>query len=282
VFFVVGLGLPLVACTGQQRDGPADVVVVAVPVQPIAGLVDALAPDGLVDVVVLVPPGTNPATHQPSIQALRRLADARLYLEIGHPEFMFERTWLGGALDGSSADRVLLFEDCELQREDPHAWLSTGCLASAANATASALAGVFPTHNDEIGANLESFLGRLQETADSTGVQLAPYDGKVFFVLHSAWGYLARERGLRQIAIQSHGTGDPGASRIAELIRLGIGEGVQTIFVQQEFNPVSASLIAEELGATVVTLDPLARNPLYAIESATSALVAEFERGSPR
>jgi len=279
---VVGIVLLLAACTGQQIDGQTDAVVVAVPVQPIAGLVDALAPVGLVEVVVLVPPGANPATHQPSIRALRRLAGAQLYLEIGHPEFMFERTWLGGALEGSSADRVLLFEDCQLQEEDPHAWLSTGCLASAADATASALAEVFPTHSDEIAANLENFLGRLQETADSTARRLAPYQGRVFFVLHSAWGYLAHDSGLEQVAIRSHGTGDPGGSRIAELIRLGISEGVHTIYVQPQFNPVSANLIAEELGASVVTLDPLARNPLNIIESTTAALVAEFERSSLR
>ena len=282
LFRVVGLGLLLAACAGDRGDAQADAVVVAVPVQPIAGLVDALAPNGLVEVVVLVPPGANPATHQPSIRELRRLAGARLYLEIGHPEFIFERAWLDGALEGSSAVRVPLFEDCPLHDDDPHAWLSTRCLASAAGATAGALVGILPAHGNDIEANLESFMGRLQQTEDSAEQRLAPYTGNVFFVLHPAWGYLAHDRGLQQIAILSHGTGDPGASIIAELIRLGSADGVRTIFVQPQFNPASAILVAEELGATVVTLDPLARDPLLIIANATSALEAEFEGRSAR
>lgn len=275
---VGGLTLILAACAGERGGAQTDAVVIAVPVEPIAGLVDALAPEGLVDVVVLVPPGANPATHQPSIRVLRSMARARLYLEIGHPEFMFERTWLEGALEGSSAVRVRLFEKCPVYDDDPHAWLSTQCLETAAVATARALSGEFPAHRDEIAARLESFRGLLQRTADSTQRHLAPYAGNVFFVQHAAWGYLAHDYQLQQMAIQSHGTGDPGASRIAELIRLGSTEGVQTIFIQPQFNPASAILVAEELGATVVTLDPLARNPLNIIDNATLALVAEFEK----
>ncbi len=282
VFRVVGLVLILAACAGEPEDAQQDAVIVAVPVPPLAGLVDALAPEGLVEVVVLVPPGANPATHQPSIRALRSMAVARLYLEIGHPEFMFERTWLDGALAGSSAIRVPLFEHCPLHDDDPHVWLSTRCLAVAAVATASALTGILPLHSDEITDNLEKFEARLQRAADSTALRLARYKGRMFFVLHPAWGYLAHDNNLQQMSIQSHGTGDPGASRIAELIRLGRSQGVQTVFVQPQFNPASAILFAEELGATVVTLDPMGSDPVLVIESATSALVDEFEQQSPR
>jgi len=259
-----------------------EATIVAVPVHPIAGLVDALAPEGTLEVVVLVPPGANPATHEPSIQTLRRIAVARLYLEIGHPAFVFEKTWLNGALDGSSARRVPLFEDCPMIDDDPHVWLSPRCLATAAAITASALARVLPAHSEDIDGNLDKLISRIEEVADSTEQRLAPHRGRVFFVLHPAWGYLAHDNELQQIEILSHGAGDPGAARIADLIRLGRAQGVRTVFVQPEFNLAPATLIAEELGAIVLPLDPLARDPLLVIENATSALVTEFEQRSPK
>lgn len=274
--WVVVSALVLTACARDPGGTAPDVLFVVVPVNPIAGIVDALAPEGLVETVVLVPPGANPATYQPSIRALRRTADARLYLEIGHPAFVFERTWLDGALDGSSADRVPLFEECPVRAEDPHAWLSTRCLAAAATTTASAISGILPTYSEAIAANLASFIARLAATEQSGARQLALHRGRMFFVLHPAWGYLARDYGLRQVEILSHGTGDPGASRVAELIRLGRAQGIRTVFVQPQFNPAPAMLVAEELGATVLTLDPLARDPVAVITDAVSALAAEF------
>lgn len=273
---IVGLAFIIAACTGNSGGAAPDVLFVVVPVSPIAGIVDALAPEGLVEIVVLVPPGANPATHEPSIQALRRTASARLYLEIGHPAFVFERTWLDGALDGSSADRVPLFDGCPVHDEDPHAWLSTRCLAAAATITASALSGILPEYSEEIADNLASFATRLAATEELAAQQLAEYRGRMFFVLHPAWGYLARDYELQQVEILSHGTGDPGASRIAELIRLGRRQGIHTVFVQPQFNRAPAILIAEELGATVLTLDPLARDPVAVIGNAVSALAAEF------
>ncbi len=277
---VVGLALVVAACAGDPGDSAPDVLTVVVPVSPIAGIVDALAPEGLVEVVVLVPPGANPATHEPSIRALRRTATARLYLEIGHPAFVFERTWLNGALDGSSADRVPLFEECPVDDEDAHAWLSTRCLATAATITANALSRILPEYSEAITANLATFVDRLTAAEESAARQLSLHRGKMFFVLHPAWGYLARDYDLQQMEILSHGTDDPGASRIAELIHIGRTHGVRTVYVQPQFNRAPAMLIAEELGATVLTLNPLARDPVVAITSAVSALSTEFERRS--
>lgn len=277
---VLGFAIILAACAGDRTGLDREPAIVAVPVHPIAGLVDALAPEGTVEVVVLVPPGANPATHEPSIQTLRRMAVARVYFEIGHPAFLFEKTWLNGALDGSPAIRVPLFEDCPMIEDDPHVWVSPGCLATAAAVAASALASILPAHSEAIAGNLDRFTSQIEEVRDSTERRLAPHRGRVFFVLHPAWGYLAHDNDLRQIGILSHGAGDPGAARIADLIRLGRAQGVRTVFVQPQFNLAPAILIAEELGAIVLPLDPLARDPLFVIENATSALVTEFERRS--
>lgn len=250
---------------------------VAVPVSPIAGLVRALAPEGTLDVVVLVPVGSNPATHSPSIRDQRRAAEASLYFEVGHPAFVFEQTWLDGILDGSSAERIPLFGRCPLLDEDPHVWTSAACLNEAAGVTAEALGRLLPDAAEAIDVNLQQFRQRLFDASVESASRLEPYVGWSFIVLHPAWGYFARDHGLTQVEILSHGSGDPGAGRLAELIRTGQEAGVKTVFTQPQFNSAPAEVIAGELGATTAVLDPLLEDPIQVFEQAVTVLETAFE-----
>lgn len=277
---VVCLSIGLAGLAGCSDGGDpvgTDVVRVAVPVPPIAGLVRALVPGEEVEVVVLVPDGANPATHAPSMQDQQLASDSRLYLEIGHPEFVFERAWLDGVLEGSSARRVPIFEDCPVLREDPHVWVSAACLGDAADVTARALGELLSGSREAIEQNLRVFQQRLAEISDRTDSLLAGYEGASFIVLHPAWGYFARDYGLTQVEILSHGTGDPGAARVADLIRTGREQGVRMIFTQPQFTSAPAEIIARELGAETVTLDPLMPDPLRMLEAAGEALARSFE-----
>lgn len=253
---------------------------VAVPVAPMAGLIEAVAPSDAVDVVVLVPPGTNPATYEPALEALQRTAGARLYFALGHPAFVFEQTWLDGLLDGSDAERVPLFADCPVEEDDYHVWLSASCVADAARRAAEALRRIAPETDDEIDERLASFLARVAATDSVTRTRLEGHRGEAFVVLHPAWGYLARPYDLTQLSILTHGTGDPGPGRVAELIERARSAGTRYVFIQPQFNRAPARLVAEEIDAELVMLDPLRRDPLAAIDEATRALAADFaERG---
>lgn len=266
------------ACGGEAGEtARSGTPVVAVPLAPLAGLVRALAPPGAVDVVVLVPPGANPETYEPRLEDLRRSASALRYLAVGHPAFVFETTWLSGLLDGSDAERVDLFGDCPEMAEDYHVWLSPDCLGAAADRAAEALAGLAPGGEAEIEANLADFRRRLAAVDSTAAERLAPHRGGAFLVLHPAWGYLAREYGLTQLSVQSHGVEDPGAARLAELIAASREEGIRVVFVQPQFNPAPARLLAEEIDGELVTIDPLLEDPIRAIDEATAALAASFE-----
>jgi zinc transport system substrate-binding protein len=278
------LSIGLAGLTGCSDGGSpydTDVVRVAVPVPPIAGLVRALVSGEDVEVVVLVPDGANPATHAPSMQDQQLASDSRLYLEIGHPEFVFERAWLDGVLEGSHARRVPIFEGCPVLREDPHVWVSATCLGDAADVAARALGDLLPESSEAIEENLRVFKQRLAGVAASIDSRLAGHEGASFIVLHPAWGYFARDHGLTQVEILSHGTGDPGAARVADLIRTGREQGVRTIFTQPQFNSAPAEIIARELGAETVNLDPLMPDPLRMLEAAGEALSRSFEARVP-
>lgn len=280
-----------VACSDAAPSARA-APVVAVPLAPLAGIVEAVAPPGGVEVVVLIPPGASPHSYEPSLAELRRAARARAYFGLGLPGFVFERTWLEGLLEGSDAERTMLFSDCSGEAErgtragagsqdeasaeageaDYHAWLSAGCLDVAADRVAASLARLLPDAADEIAENLAAFHRRVAAADSTTRRRLSPLRGRSYLVLHPAWGFLTRPYDMTQMSILSHGSGDPGPARLAALIDQARAAKIRLVFVQPEFNQAPARLVAEELGAGLISLDPLARDPLAAIDGATAAL----------
>jgi zinc transport system substrate-binding protein len=88
---------------------------------------------------------------------------------------------------------------------------------------------------------------------------LGPAPGRVLLVYHDAWGSFARTYGIRQIAIEQEGH-EPGPDRIAQVIEEARSLGIRSIFVEPQSSRRSAEMVASEIGAEVITLDPLARD----------------------
>ncbi|MCK4891224.1 MAG: zinc ABC transporter substrate-binding protein, partial [Candidatus Pacebacteria bacterium] len=80
---------------------------------------------------------------------------------------------------------------------------------------------------------------------------------KKILVFHPAFGYLARDYGFEQIAIEIDGK-EPSAENLANIIDTAKEENIKTIFVQKQFSQKSAEAIAKQIGGSVVPLDPLA------------------------
>ncbi|HIE30920.1 MAG TPA: zinc ABC transporter substrate-binding protein, partial [Methanosarcinales archaeon] len=71
------------------------------------------------------------------------------------------------------------------------------------------------------------------------------------------WGYFARDYGLEQIPIEVEGK-EPSASDLMRLVEAAKADNITVVFAAPQFNPESARVIAEEIGGTVVSIDPLA------------------------
>jgi zinc transport system substrate-binding protein len=236
--------------------------VVAVPLLPLAGLVDRLLPGEAADVVVLVPAGSSPHAFEPGVAQLRQLSDARVILLIGHPAFTWERTWLADAVGRQSHRAVPLAGTCPSIADDPHVWLDPECLKIMARAAAAALAAAMPEHGPEIGARLDRLVAATDSAAAEASRALGPGAGRTFLVVHPAWGYFARAFGLEQVSILSHGSGDSGAARLAAVIERARREGIRTVVVQPQYSAEVARVVAEEIGGDVAVLDPLRRDPV--------------------
>jgi len=256
----VGAGLAiawLAGCGAERETDPRPLV--AVSVAPQAFVVERLAGDR-VRVEIMVPAGANPSTYEPSIRQLRALSDARLYVAVGHPAFLFETTWLAPMLKETDGVHVVKAASPDaLRSEDPHVWVSPAQVDALAVALADELTRMLPDARDEIAHNLATLRAEIAAIDALFRARIAAAGGRRFVVLHPAWGHLAADYGLEQLAIEDEHK-SPDARELGELIATARAAGVQIVFVQPQFDPTAARLVASEIGATIVVLDPLARD----------------------
>jgi len=275
VFFTLfAIALLIVVSAGCEnentRNEPATpIVIVSVP--PQAQFVKRLAGDR-VQVEVMIAPGANPTTYEPTMRQMRAMEQAFLYVKIGHPAFPFERAWLDQLLAEREHITVV---DCAQGLDriegDPHIWLSPKHVHVMVETIADALQQALPEHAEAIASNLASFHAEIDALDEEIRAMLAPHEGKRFVVFHPAWGYFANQYGLEQIAIE-HEHKHPAADHVAEVIALARRENIKVVFVQPQFSQASAETVAEQIDGRVVTIDPLARNWLTNMRDVARAL----------
>lgn len=285
--WILGLGAVLVAglvqhaapCRALAGEPP---LVVTVSVPPQAYLVERIGGER-VEVHVMVPAGASPATFEPSPQESVALGRSDLYVEVGHPDFLFEVRHLENFLKAnpriSTVDMTAGQEvSCPAEQgleldEDPHVWLSPRRMRSASIAIEATLVGLDPAGAPQYRQNLESLLSDIERLEAEITELMAGLEGRRFMVFHPAWSHLACEYGLLQMAIESDGK-EPGPAQLVATIEEARDEGIRVVFVQKGFSDRSAKVIAAELGARVESLDPLARDWLENLRYSAGRIAA--------
>lgn len=272
------LCLAAVAACGTREDGSGKpVVYVSIP--PQAGIVRAIAGDHF-EVRTLLGPNASHESYEPRPSQLQDLARAGVYVRAGVP---FEETsWARLREINPRMTVVEPFEGVPRRAldegeghvhggVDPHVWLVPAGMQAMAAGVAEVLAQADPAHADEYRANLARVDAELGALDADLRRELEPVRGKAFWVYHPAWGYFAAAYGLRQRAIEQEGR-ELGSQSLARLINDARQEGVRVIFVDPRTSAKSARLVAQEIGARVETLDPLAEDYGAGLRAAARAI----------
>ena len=246
-----------------------------------------------VDVDVLVGPGQNHHTYEPTPQQIAALANTQIYFRIGMPfeepflrkmrssfpdlrivetqEGVPLRTMQPGEVGLGDADSPHDAGEGEPKEgeshgaghgerpgdKDPHIWLDPKLVKIQAENICLALQEVDPEHKADYERNRDKFQAALDALDAKIAKGLAPLKGREVYVFHPAYGYFTDAYGLKQVAVETEGK-EPGPKRLAELIERAKRSGVKLIFVQPQFSKKTAETLAQEIGATVVSMDPLA------------------------
>ena len=263
----------------------AEPLPVAVSIPPQAYVVESIGGQR-VDVQVMVPANAEPVSYEPTPRQMAALSEARLYFSIGVP---FEKGWLprfrsnspdmrvidtiatiqrramarhaGHDHDGESAQPAPRDGDVADSARDPHVWLSPPLVRLQAEIVRDALIQAAPEHAAEFHQGFRRLAAEINTLDQSILDALTDIDPEArrFLVFHPAFGYFGASYGLEQVPIEVEGK-EPGPRELARVIERAREMNVRVIFVEPQFAQGAARTIAREIGAEVVTLDPLARD----------------------
>jgi zinc transport system substrate-binding protein len=142
---------------------------------------------------------------------------------------------------------------------DPHYWVSPVCAKEMAGALRDFLVELNPGKKEQYLAGYDSLMIKIGEVEARASEALGLLSGRPFMIYHPNLGYLARDYGLIEVSVEYEGK-EPPPSRMKELIDLARKEGIKRIFVQKEYDTKNARAIADEIGAEVIVIDPLAED----------------------
>lgn len=156
---------------------------------------------------------------------------------------------------------------------DPHIWTSPRALQRMAANAYEAIHALWPdsVKYTENHARLQEQLAALDAR---TAGKIAASGVRYFIVYHPALTYYARDYGLQQVAIEDDGK-EPSARALARLIEQARRDSVRTIFYQSQFPASAVEVIARDIEAQSVAIDPLKEDVIANIDSLTDLIVAQ-------
>jgi len=246
----------------RRNDSESDGISAVTTIAPLASLVSAVGRDR-VRVAVVVPSGAEPHSYEPTPSQMKEIANADIYIMNGAGlEFWMEKVLSVNEdmlVVDSSKGVELLSQDAE--HTDPHIWMSLENAAIQVENICNGLIQLDPQNRGYYLENRDDFLQELRALDRELNQTFAARENKTFIVYHPAWSYFARDYGLLQLPIMEEEK-EPGPKYLAELIDIARKNNITTIFVEPQFNPKAAEVIAREMNATIVVLDPLAEDYL--------------------
>lgn len=260
----------------NAQENATDKINVATTIAPLAEFVRAVGGDR-VAVTVVVPPGAEPHTFEPTPSLMVDMSKADLYVMNGAGlEFWIDRLLQANkdmtVIDSSKSIDLISESEDEM---DPHIWISLKNAAVQVQNVCSGLIQVDPANKDYYSQNRDSYLEQLKALDEELNGSFTASKKKIFVVHHPAWTYFARDYALEQVPLMENEK-EPGPKYLSQVIDLARQNNISTIFIEPEFNPKSAEVIAKEMNASIKTLDPLAGDYLNNMRYAGRAIASSL------
>ncbi len=285
IFFSLIVVFIIAGCSEQKKVPSADngKIIVFAGIPPISSIASAIGGD-YITVKTMLPPGQSPHSFTPRPGLVKELGLAKLYISVNMP---FEHNIIvpllkKGDIQICSADtgvkKISIIghhhhdeaeehqsaehkpevadHDKPVANPDPHIWLSTVNDVIIAQNITTSLCEVDPNNATAYRDNLAVFTKKITKIKAELEQVLAPFKGRTFYVYHPAFGYFADEFGLTQEAVE-HAGKQPTPKEMAVLIKNAKHDKIKFIFVQPRFSERSAEIIATQIGAKVIRLNPL-------------------------
>ena len=244
---------------------------------PIYALVKEISGDQ--NQVWMVQSGAGIHDYEPSAKEVAQIYDADVF--VYHSQTL--ESWAGRldpnlqgsklqvieASQGMTLDKVTGLENLSEEEGegaqslyDPHSWVDPLKIAEEGRLLAQKLGEIDPNHRSLYEANAKKLEKRCQDLVSNYQPLFEKVKQKTFVTQHTAFSYLAKRFGLKQLGIAGISPEqEPTARQLAEIQQFVKDYQVKTIFVEKHTSSKVADSIARATGARVKVLDPLEADP---------------------
>ena len=265
--------LLVISCNQNGSNNKEKIITVSIP--PFKYFIKEIGGNDFT-VNIMVPAGSNPHIYEPVPEQIANLRKSVAYISDGY--LGFEMTWLDRFYEtntrmkklslGKKIDLIKPTESSHSEHSegaDPHYWVSPKCALIMAAEVESLLIELNPARSEQYENNYKNLIKSINDIDNKATRLFAEYKDRKFMIFHPTLDYLARDYGLKEIAVENEGK-EPTPSSLRDLIDIGKANKIRVIFVQREYDTKNASAIAAETGAVLETIDPLSENWAKSIE----------------
>ncbi len=265
----------ILSCNSISDNTPT----VSVTIEPQRYFVEKIVGDKF-KVNTIVPAGTSPETYDPTPSQMIALGKSALYFKVGF--LGFENAWGKNLKENnvevdiinSSNNIKLINENDDNTIEigehhdhaghhhdgaDPHTWSSPKSALIMAENMLNALIVADVENQKYYRDNFKLLETEIIETDRRITELLENASVKSFIIYHPALGYFARDYNLTQYSIELDGK-NPSPKQLKEMIDYANALGIKTIFVQKGFDIKNAESLANQVKASIHSIDPLSYN----------------------
>ncbi len=260
------IAVTMISC-GTSKTNESSSPTISVSILPQKYFVEKIAGD-LFEVNVMIPPGASPATYEPTPAQIISLSKTDLYLKIGYT--IFEIAWMEKLASANKEMNIVdLSENVDLIMEehhhhgshdhgsvDPHIWMSPKNAKIISANVFDALSEAYPEHRAILEENFKVLVSELDSLDTYIMNEFAALDSRSFMTYHPALSYFARDYQLNQHPMELEGK-TPSSAYLKNLVDLGKEEGIKVLFLQMQFDQHNAEVLAKEIGAEIVQINPL-------------------------
>ena len=252
VTFMVGCGKENVKSEAQNK---SDKLKVLVSFHAMEELVELIG-DDKVDVEVVIPEGTEAHDFEPTTKDIKELSKSKLFVYNG----LGMEHWVENFLKNRKVEVVEASTNVNTIKNDgvtdPHTWLGLKDAIVELENIKNALIKIDSKNSDYYEKNYENAKQELESVYDEYNTKFDSIENKKFVTGHKAFGYLCREFGLDQVAIQGvFAEGEPSPAKLAELVTYCKDNNIKTVFAEEMGSTKVAETLAREAGAKVETIE---------------------------
>jgi ABC-type Zn uptake system ZnuABC Zn-binding protein ZnuA len=223
------------------------------------------------EIDLLIPPGADPHTFQPTPQDVAKIANSQMLIANGAGL----EEWLQEVIDNAGGQRLVVEAAQGLSEKssrpgDPHFWLDPNYVIQYAAQIRDGFIQIDPDGEQIYTRNAQNYIDQLQglDTWITDQVEQLPTENRLLITNHESFGYFADRYGFEILGtiIPSVSTGaSPSAQQLIALVEAIKGTQTSAIFLESGSNPELAQQLAREAGIDVVV--DLRTQPLYPQES---------------